>query len=305
MWEILCVFRWENRHQFFKHGVEWGINHGNKCQENQWSFYLFIFYLCTFASNICQSSSQIATLSVGISGWNASFVLSGGQMKVVPSVLGSEFRNQCPAPSAFLKMLCYRRIKPSILKHITVSKECVMLYPKLQSMVSQTANCDCPTKPMYSCSCQNRTCQLYLCDPIIQYHPCSWPASTHTIADRQHHHNYEKAWTQSSDGSRYVSILLEIWYCNTCSMKCVFRCLAGDYFPVQLWEGISCLLAMNCFSKAFYRQGDQLWLIAQGNWCCVTLTKLTLWGICKMTMVWAAASTTLTCTTSAQPWLFP
>lgn len=132
--------------------------------------------------------------------------------EVIPSVLDSEFINQCPVPSAFLTRLYYRRIKPSILKHITVSKECVMLYPKLQSMVSQTANFDFPTKPIYSCSCQNRTCQLYLCNPIIQYHPHSWPSSTHTITDRQqklHHHNYEKAWTQSADRSRYVSILLE------------------------------------------------------------------------------------------------
>lgn len=64
-------------------------------------------------------------------------------------------------------------------------------------------------------------------------------------------------------------------YSNTCSRKCVFSCLAGDCFPVRLWEGISCLLAMNCFSKVIYRQGDQLWSIAQGNWCCINLTKLT------------------------------
>lgn len=145
--------------------------------------------------------------------------------EVVPFVLGSEFINQCPVPSAFLSRLCYRRIKPSTWKHITVSKECVMLCPKLQSVVSQNANCDCPTKPMYSCSCQNSTCQLYLYNPIIQYHPHSWLVFTHTITDRQqkrHHPNYEKAWAQSSDRSRYVSILLEIWYSNTCSVKCLF-----------------------------------------------------------------------------------
>lgn len=44
---------------FLSTGVEWGINHGNKCQENQRGFYLFMYIqlkllLIKFSNNYTQ-----------------------------------------------------------------------------------------------------------------------------------------------------------------------------------------------------------------------------------------------------------